>query len=258
MPYCAASSVIVNSSVSYSRTNARRCSMGDISRHGIEAPPAGQAPRPCGENVTHVAGLKCYLCRWTEPNVGRARQRVFRVLTGLDVEARHTVGQHGPCPRLPVAVGHDVVRRAPWCGHLPLGHAFCLGIEHTDRVALVFGKPQPAFVIDATTPRAGVGCRSLVYGRLLGLCIDLDEVARRKIEQIGVVLRVRVDPVRPNALAGLRIFEGAEILHLVGAEIEPIYVADVGVLDPHLVVTIGTFDCEMPELAAVRIPLLWG
>ena len=49
IPYCAASSVIVNSSVSYSRTKSRRCSMGDVSRHGIEAPPAMQEPRPCGE-----------------------------------------------------------------------------------------------------------------------------------------------------------------------------------------------------------------
>src|SRR5688572_12092993 len=58
MPYCSASSVIVNSSVSYSRTNSRRCSMGDVSRHGIEAPPAFRYP-------VHP-WQKCHLCRWTE------------------------------------------------------------------------------------------------------------------------------------------------------------------------------------------------
>src|ERR1700680_2603950 len=75
---------------------------------------------------------------------------------------------------------------------LPLGHAFGLGIEHADRVALIFGKPQPAFAIDATPPRAGVRGWSLVDGRILRLCIDLDDITGRKIEQIGVVLRVRV------------------------------------------------------------------
>src|SRR5712691_6558481 len=76
-------------------------------------------------------------------DVGRAGQHVFRVLPALNVEAGHTVGQHGPGPRLAVAVEH-----------LPLRHAFGLGIEHADGVALVFAKPQPALAIDATAPRA--------------------------------------------------------------------------------------------------------
>src|SRR5439155_9373162 len=87
-------------------------------------------------------------------DVGRARQHVFRVLAALDIEACHTVGQHGPGPRLAVAAGYGVVRRAPRRGHLPLGHAFGLGIEHADGVALIFAKPQPALVIDTSAPRA--------------------------------------------------------------------------------------------------------
>jgi len=55
IPYCAASSIIVNGSVAYSRTKSRRCSMRDVSRHGIEAPPAMQAPVPVANHVTHVA-----------------------------------------------------------------------------------------------------------------------------------------------------------------------------------------------------------
>src|SRR5215471_14330507 len=58
MPYAPASSVIVNNPLANSRTNSTRSSMGDVSRHGIEAPPAMQVPRPCGE--------KCYPCRSTE------------------------------------------------------------------------------------------------------------------------------------------------------------------------------------------------
>jgi DNA-binding MarR family transcriptional regulator len=42
--------------------------MGHVSRHGIEAPPTStSAPRL--KSVTHVAGLKCYLCPWTEPGL---------------------------------------------------------------------------------------------------------------------------------------------------------------------------------------------
>src|SRR5579864_2925847 len=74
MPYWAASSVIVNNSVAYSRTNSRRCSMGDVSRHGIEAPPASWLPRPVAKSVTHVAGLKCHLCPWTEPSEVRSQK----------------------------------------------------------------------------------------------------------------------------------------------------------------------------------------
>src|SRR5438046_4159678 len=46
--------------------------MGDVSRHGIEAPPAWWLPRPMANSVTHVAGLKCYLCPWTEPSTPRS------------------------------------------------------------------------------------------------------------------------------------------------------------------------------------------
>src|SRR6188768_2233848 len=67
MPYCVASSVIVNSSLSYSRIKAKRSSMGDVSRHGMGKPPVKEAAPACGNSVTHVAGLKCYLCPWTEP-----------------------------------------------------------------------------------------------------------------------------------------------------------------------------------------------
>ena len=48
----------------------------------------------------------------------------------------------------------------------------------------------------------------------------------------------------------------AEILELVGREIEPIDVAAVGILDPHLVVDRRAFDREMAELAGVGVPLL--
>src|SRR6267143_5805125 len=173
-------------------------------------------------------------------DVGRARQHVFRVLAALDVEARHAVGQHGPRPGLAVSAGHGVIGRAPRRRHLPLRDALGPGIEHADCVALVFGKPQPAFVIDAAAPRAGVRSRGQVDGRILGLRIDPDDVAGREVEQIGVVLRVRVDPVGADALAAARILEGAEVLHLVGDEIETVDMAAVGVLDPHLVVAMGT------------------
>src|SRR5205823_10793044 len=49
--------------------------MGDISRQGIEAPPAMQVPRPLAKSVTHVPGLKCYLCTWTEPDVAGGATR---------------------------------------------------------------------------------------------------------------------------------------------------------------------------------------
>src|SRR5713101_5479460 len=191
-------------------------------------------------------------------DVGRARQHVLRVLAALGVEARHAVGQHRPRPRLAVLAGDGVIGCAPRRRHLPLRDALGLGIEHADGVALIFGEPQSAFVIDAAAPRAGVRSRRRVDGRIPGLGVELDDVAGREVEQIGVVLRVRVDSVGPDALAGPRILEGAEVLHLIGDEIEPVDVADVGVLDPHLVVDIGAFDCEMAELAAVRIPFFGG
>src|SRR5882762_4197036 len=99
-------------------------------------------------------------------DVGRARQHVFRVLAALDVEARHAVGQHGPRPGLAVSAGHGVVGRAPRRRHLPLRDALGPGIEHADCVALIFGKPQSAFVVDATAPRAGVRSRRRVDRRL--------------------------------------------------------------------------------------------
>src|ERR1700688_4759686 len=37
-------------------------------------------------------------------DVGRARQHVFRILAALDIQTRHTVGRHGPGPRLTVTV----------------------------------------------------------------------------------------------------------------------------------------------------------
>jgi hypothetical protein len=40
--------------------------MGDISRHGIETPHI-QVPQCVAKSVTHVAGLKCYLCLRIEP-----------------------------------------------------------------------------------------------------------------------------------------------------------------------------------------------
>src|SRR5260221_4759385 len=88
-------------------------------------------------------------------DVGRARQHVFGVLAARDVEARHTVGQHGARPRLAVLAGDRVIGRAPRRRHLPLRDALGPGIEHADGVALVFGEPQPALVIDAAAPRAG-------------------------------------------------------------------------------------------------------
>jgi len=45
-------------------------------------------------------------------------------------------------------------------------------------------------------------------------------------------------------------FEGAEVLHPVGDEIESVDVAAVGVLDPHLVVAVGAFDRDMPSWPA--------
>src|SRR6202040_1061613 len=116
----------------------------------------------------------------------------------------------------------------------------------------------PALAIDAAAPRAGVRRRSPVDGRILGFGVDFDDVAGRKIEQIDVVLRVRVEAVSPDALAGLRILEVAEVLHLVGDKIEPVDVADIRVLDPHLIVDRSAFDCEMAELAAVGVPFLRG
>src|SRR5205823_3610987 len=44
------------------------------SRQGIEAPPAMQVRRPLAKSVTHVPGLKCYLCTWTEPAAHGARR----------------------------------------------------------------------------------------------------------------------------------------------------------------------------------------
>src|SRR5713101_3222033 len=191
-------------------------------------------------------------------DVGRARQHVFRVPAALDVEARHAVGQHRPGPRLAVAAGDGVIGCAPRRRHLPLRDALGPGIEHADGVALIFGEPQPALVIDAAAPRAGVRSRGQVDGRVPGLGVDSHDVAGREIEQIGVVLRVRVDAVGPDALAAARILEGAEVLHLVGDEIETVDMAAVGVLDPHLVVAVRALDRDMAELACVRVPFLGG
>src|SRR5215510_7444230 len=66
-----------------------------------------------------------------------------------------------------------------------------------------------------------------------------------------------MDTVGSNASACLRIFEVTEVLHLVGDEIEPVDIADVGVLDPDLVIDARTLDCEVAELTAIRIPFLW-
>src|SRR5712691_3518058 len=186
-------------------------------------------------------------------DVGRARQHVFGVLAAPDVESRHAVGEHRPGPRLAVAAGHRVVGRAPRRRHLPLRDVLGPGIEHADGVALIFGKPQPALVIDATAPRAGVRSRGRVDGRSPGLGVDPDDVACREVEQIGVVLRVRVDAVGADALAAARVLESAEVLDLVGEEIETVDMAAVGVLDPHLVVGGGAFDRDMAELARVRV-----
>src|SRR5258708_17504295 len=186
------------------------------------------------------------------------RGRMYSVYRPLRVEARHAVGQHGSRPRLAVAAGHGVVRRAPGRRHFPLRDALGPGIEHADRVALIFGEPQPAFVIDAAAPRAGVGSRGRVDGRLTGLGVDPDDVAGREVEQVGVVLRVRVDAVGADALAAARILEGAEVLHLVGSEIETVDMAGGGVLDPYLVVARGAFDGDVAELACVAVPFLGG
>src|SRR5256714_1428202 len=91
-----------------------------------------------------------------------------------------------------------------------------------------------------------------------GLGVDPDDVAGREVEQIGVVLRVGVDAVGADALAAARILEGAEVLHLVGGEIETVDMAAVGVLDPHLVVAVGAFDRDVAELAGVGVPFLGG
>src|SRR4029077_7122579 len=99
-------------------------------------------------------------------------------------------------------------------------------------------KPQAAVAIDTTAPRAGVGRWSLIDSRTLGLRIDLDDITGRKIEQIGIVLLIRMNPIGSDALARLRILEVAKILHLVGDQIEPVDVADVRVFDPHLVIDI--------------------
>ena len=100
-------------------------------------------------------------------NVGRARQHVFRVLAALDYpDAPHgrsawNRSTHRRCGRATASYGalHGV-------GTFHSGHALGLGIEHADRVALIFAKPQPAFAIDAAAPRAGIRSRSLVDRRL--------------------------------------------------------------------------------------------
>src|SRR6185503_10530553 len=189
-------------------------------------------------------------------DVGRARQHVFGVLAALDVEARHAVGQHRAGPRLAVAAGHGVVRRAPRRRHLPLRDALRLRIEHADGIALILGEPQPSLVIDASAPRSRVRRRRLEHACLQGLGVEPDDVAGGKVEQVRVVLRVRVNAVGPDALAGARILERAEVLHLVGEEVETIDMTGGGVLDPHLVVAMGALDREMAELARVAVPLL--
>src|SRR5437868_6431291 len=110
-------------------------------------------------------------------DVGRARQHVLRVLAALDIEPRHTIRQHGTGPSIAVAIEHGVVRRAPRCRHLPFLHAFGFWIEHADRVALIFTKPQPALGIDTAAPRSRVGCRCLIDRRDFGLRVDLHNVA---------------------------------------------------------------------------------
>src|ERR1051326_848000 len=65
-----------------------------------------------------------------------------------------------------------------------------------------------------------------------------------------------MDPIGTDALAGLRVFEVAEILELTGEEIETVDIPNVGILDPHLVVSRRAGKSEMTELPAVRLPLL--
>src|SRR5262249_19313833 len=67
--------------------------MGDISRHGIEAPPASRLPRPVAKSVTYVAGLKCYQCPWTEPSQesrvwSRLRTPDLTLDSGLPTDSR--------------------------------------------------------------------------------------------------------------------------------------------------------------------------
>src|SRR5207302_10054620 len=132
----------------------------------------------------------------------------------LDGTSLHAVGPHRPRARLALATGDSVVGRAPRRGHLPLRDALGPRIEHADGVALVFGEPQPAFVIDAAAPRAGIRSRGRVDGRIPRLGVDPDDVAGGEVEQIGVVLRVRVDPAAADALAAARFLDRAEVLHL--------------------------------------------
>src|SRR5947209_4666764 len=83
-------------------------------------------------------------------------------------------------------------------------------------------------------------------------------MSRREVEQIGVVLRIRVDAVGADALAGPRVLEGAEVLHLVGDEIEAVDMTAVGILDPNFVVAMSACYRDMAELASVRVPFLGG
>src|SRR6185437_1146678 len=90
---------------------------------------------------------------------------------------------------------------------------------------------------------------------LFGLGIDAYDVAGGEIEQIKIVLRIRMDAVGADTLAGARVLRRAEILEFAGGEIEPIDVAAGGVLDPYGVIGGRTFDREMTELAGVGVPL---
>src|SRR5262249_17885519 len=111
------------------------------------------------------------------PDVGRTWQHVFRILAALDIETRDAIGQHRPGPRIAVAIEHGIVGRAPGCGHFPFRHALRLGVEHSDRVALIFTEPQPSLAIDTAAPGAGVRRGSRIDLGFFGLGVDLDDVA---------------------------------------------------------------------------------
>src|SRR5207249_7637410 len=83
-----------------------RWSISDVSSHGIEA----TWPRSVARSVTHVPGLFCYPCPWTEPSGSKPdlslRSRILAVLYALGCtfvsaacESRHDLIQQAEARR---------------------------------------------------------------------------------------------------------------------------------------------------------------
>ena len=74
-------------------------------------------------------------------NVAVARQEIIRPLAAAGIESTDSVGECIDLPGLAVAVSENVIGRFPRQRLLPFSDRLRRGIEHTDAVAAVLGKP---------------------------------------------------------------------------------------------------------------------